>query len=235
MKPAEPQVLYIDNHLLVINKPAPLATMGAEAGVATAVEWARSYLKHQFDKPGNVYVGVVSRLDAYVTGVLPLARTSKGASRLSQAFAEHRVQKFYCALVEGEVEPNADTWIDRLWHDDRAHRVRVVRDDRGQRAELRYRTIASVGTSTLLEIELLTGRKHQIRVQASSRGVPIVGDSKYGARLWSHPGIALHAATIIVPHPTRDELIRVDAPLPAYWPREAVQAWTAHRVDSWTI
>lgn len=229
MKIAEPEVLYIDNHVLVINKPAPLATMGAEAGEPTAAQWARDYLKHRFDKPGNVYIGVVSRLDSFVTGVLPLARTSKGAARLTQAFAEKRVQKTYAALVDGIPETPSGTWIDHLWHDDRAHRVRVVNADQGQRAELAYKVISLFGQKSLLSIELITGRKHQIRVQTSSRSLPVVGDTKYSGPSWNHPGIALHAASLEFPHPTRDETIRVEAPFPSYWPRNVAERWSEEK------
>ena len=220
-------VLHIDNHVLVLDKPAPLATMGALPGEPTAVEWARDYLKHRFQKPGNVFVGVVSRLDAFVTGVLPLARTSKGAARLTQAFAENRVRKTYVALVNGDLAIDQGHWCDRLWHDDGARRVRVVTDERGQAAELHFQVVARFQQTTLLAIRLITGRKHQIRVQTSARDVPIVGDSKYGAPAWKQPGIALHAARLAFPHPTREETIDVSAPLPEYWPKEAREAWSS--------
>ena len=218
MKPTEPRVLYEDNHLLVIDKPAPLATMGAAAGEPTAVEWARDYLKRRYDKPGNVFIGVVSRLDAFVTGVLPLARTSKGAARLSASFAGDDVAKHYVAWLDGMLPAAQGSWRDRLRHDDQAQRVVVERGAGGQEAELHWERIATIDDRDLVAIRLITGRKHQIRVQASSRRLPIVGDVKYGGPRWSAPGIALHAARIVLPHPTRREPMTFEAPLPETWP-----------------
>ena len=214
-------VLYHDNHLLVINKPAPLATMGAEQGTATALSLAKAWLKQKYNKPGNVYLGVVSRLDAMATGALVFARTSKAASRLTDQYKAATVQKTYWALVEGVLSFEAsDEWIDYLIKDDAAQRMRTVTPSHAcvQRASLAWRRLDTRGGAALVEIELRTGRKHQIRVQFADRGHPILGDKKYGSTRPFPRGIALHSRRLAFQHPTRDERVIVEAPLPAYWP-----------------
>jgi 23S rRNA pseudouridine1911/1915/1917 synthase len=215
-------VIYEDNHLLVIDKPAGLPTMGAAHGQPTAVDAARRYIKRKFDKPGNVYIGVVSRLDAPASGVLLLARTSKAAARLNEQFKRGTVEKTYWALVAGTPEPPASELSDYVLKDDRAERMRVVGEDQhgAKRAVLRYRQLSAAphGVS-LLEIHLLTGRKHQIRVQLASRGFPILGDRKYGSSEAFPVGIALHARRLVVEHPTKRMRLEFISPLPVHWRR----------------
>ncbi len=224
------QVLYEDNHLLVLNKPAELATMGALPGEPTAVAWSAEYLKQRYDKPGNVFVGVVSRLDSFVTGVLVLARTSKAASRLTEQFRDRRTSKLYYACVEGKVdERDWKTLSCHITKDDAAHRMIIVpptaRD--AQPASLQLRTLASTANRSLLEINLLTGRKHQIRLQLADAGHPILGDIKYEASSRFPQGIALHSYQLTVEHPTLRTLLTFTAPVPASWrtlPAELRQA-----------
>ncbi len=218
--PTPLSVLYEDNHLLAVNKPAGLPTMGAGHGRVTAVEIAKAYLKHHYHKPGNVYLGVMSRLDAPVSGVLLLARTSKAAARLTEQFKHATVDKTYWALVNGTLHPPAGEWHDEVLKDEAAQRMRVVSKGRrgAKHAELRYRRLASLLDEALLvEIDLLTGRKHQIRVQFGSRGLPILGDRKYGSSVAFPSGIALHARRLKVDHPITKERIDLQAPLPASW------------------
>ena len=215
-------ILYEDNHLLVIDKPAGLPTMGAAHGRPTAVEAARRYIKRKYDKPGNVYIGVVSRLDAPATGVLLLARTSKAAARLNEQFKSGTVEKTYWALVTGSPQFPLGELSDYLLKDERAERMRVVADDQhgAKRAVLRYRQLsAALHGVSLLEIQLLTGRKHQIRVQLASRGFPILGDSKYGSTDSFPVGIALHARRLVVEHPTKRSRLEFISPLPVHWRR----------------
>jgi 23S rRNA pseudouridine1911/1915/1917 synthase len=216
-------LLYEDNHLLVINKPAPLATMGAEQGTHSALSLAKAWLKKKYKKPGNVYLGVVSRLDAFATGALVFARTSKAAARLTEQFKAGTVEKTYWALVEGDVEPLAGEWIDYVVKDEAAQRMRVVTDKHAgaQRASLAWRRLNVQGGVSRVEVELHTGRKHQIRVQFADRGHPIVGDKKYGSTRPFPRGIALHSRRLVFQHPTRDERVVVEAPVPAYWPQSA--------------
>ena len=219
-KPAKLHVLYEDNHLLVLNKPAMLPTMGTPGGTDTLLTLAKQYVKDKYHKPGNVYLGVVSRLDAPVTGVVLFARTSKAARRLTEQFREGRVEKAYWALVEGTVESGVEECVDWVAPDERHRRVRIVGSgfEGGKQARLRYRPLRSAKGHTLLEIELLTGRKHQIRVQLSHRGLPIVGDRKYASRIAFPSGIALHARRLVVKHPVGGQSLEVVAPLPDYWP-----------------
>ncbi len=214
------QVLYEDNHLLVINKPAELATMGALAGEPTAAAWAAAYLKRRYQKPGNAFVGVVSRLDSFVSGVLVLARTSKAANRLTEQFRERQTEKLYIACVEGELsEPNWKALTANIAKNEAAHRMAVVPPKTlgAQSAALEFRTLKNSPSKTLIEVNLLTGRKHQIRLQLSDAGHPILGDSKYGASSKFAKGIALHACRLTIEHPTLQKPMTFFAPLPAAW------------------
>ncbi len=218
-------VLYEDNHLLALAKPAGLATMGRFPGELTLLAAAKEYIKRKYAKPGNVYLGVVSRLDAAVSGVVLLARTSKAAARLAERFREREVRKTYWALVEGRLEPQVGPCRDWLVKDEARRRVCVCRAGTpgAREAHLSYRLLASVGGDSLLEIDLETGRKHQIRVQLASRGHPILGDAKYGSRSKFARGIALHARRLVVPHPVKQGVpVEIEAPLPDYWPRVAL-------------
>lgn len=212
-------VLYEDNHLLVIDKPAGIPTMGGASG-PTAHALAAQYLKKKYAKPGNVFVGIVSRLDAMTSGVLVLARTSKAAARLSQQFRESRPAKRYLAVVHGRPQPGSGRLVDTVYKDDAAHRMRCADGkavSSGKEAELRYETLAARHDRTLLAIDLITGRKHQIRVQWASRGHPVWGDRKYEAASRTKRGIALHAWQLTIQHPTRKEPLTLIAPPPASW------------------
>ncbi|MCA9264209.1 MAG: RluA family pseudouridine synthase [Planctomycetales bacterium] len=214
-------VLYEDNHLLAINKRALLATMGAGAGEPSLVNEAKEYLKSKYDKPGNVYLGVVSRLDSFVTGVVLFARTSKAASRLTAQFQSRSVEKTYQALIPQGLRPESAElvhWIKKL---DSQRRMVVCRpDDRqGKEARLRYRTLDHIGDYSMLEIELLTGRKHQIRLQLSHTGFPIIGDQKYASDQPFPQGIALHSYQLRFEHPVQKFPVVIEADVPYYWPR----------------
>jgi 23S rRNA pseudouridine1911/1915/1917 synthase len=220
MNPPSPlHVLYEDNHLLAVVKPAGLPTMGTPEGHATLLTLAKEYVKQRYRKPGNVYLGVVSRLDAPVTGVVLLARTSKAAARLTEQFRTRGVEKSYWAVVEGVVEPAAGTLVDWLAEDERHRRMHVVGPTMpgAKEARLAYRRLSTVGGNSLLEVELETGRKHQIRLQLSSHGHPVIGDRKYGSCTRFSPGIALHARRLVVSHPTTGVRIELEAPLPPTW------------------
>jgi 23S rRNA pseudouridine1911/1915/1917 synthase len=220
MTAPELDILHIDNHLLVVNKPALLTTQGAAEGEDSLVVRARAYLKREFDKPGNVYIGVVSRLDSFVSGVVVLARTSKAADRLTKQFSSGSVRKIYRALVASPPSPSEDDCVDLLAKDDAARRMIVCGDENsaGKRAVLRYTTVGAVGGLTALDIDLVTGRKHQIRVQLAHRGYPIVGDRKYGSGRKFVRGIALHAAELEIEHPITKESMVFVATRPEYWP-----------------
>jgi 23S rRNA pseudouridine1911/1915/1917 synthase len=213
-------ILYEDNHLLVLSKPAGLPTMGAPGGVPTLLGLAKDYIKQKHHKPGNVYLGVMSRLDAPVTGVVLLARTSKAAARLTEQFRTHAVEKTYWALVEGALRPASGALTNWLAEDERHRRMQVVDEARAgaKRARLAYRQLSSAGGKSLLEVVLETGRKHQIRLQLAHHGYPILGDRKYGSRTSFPAGIALHSRRLVVAHPVRGDALVFEAPLPKSWP-----------------
>src|SRR4051812_30149617 len=219
------EVLYEDNHSLVVNKPAGLLTQGDATGDPTVLDLTRAYLKERYGKPGNVFVGLVHRLDRPTSGVVLLARTSKAAGRLSAQFRDGTVAKTYWAVVEGTCRDDSGEWADTLSKDEGENRVRVVPEGSpgGQPARVAYRVLERRAKTTLLELRPATGRSHQLRVQLASRGLPIVGDRKYGARsrliaLDGQPRIALHAREVRFKHPTRPEHLTIAAPLPADWP-----------------
>jgi 23S rRNA pseudouridine1911/1915/1917 synthase len=221
-------VLYEDNHLLAVNKPAMLPTMGVADDRPSLLTVAREYIRQEYAKPGNVYLGIVSRLDAPVTGVVLLARTSKAAGRLARQFRERDVEKLYWAIVEGTMEPPSGELIDFLRKDGRHRRVHATsrQTPDSQLAELVYRTLghsageprlrARAGLS-LLEVRPRTGRKHQIRVQLSRAGFPILGDRKYGSTRPFPAGIALHSRRLVIEHPVSKMQIAIEAPPPASW------------------
>lgn len=214
-------VLFEDNHCLAVDKPAGLLTMGDHTGEPTLVDAAREYLRRKYNKPGNVFVGVVHRLDRPVSGVVLFARTSKGASRLSEQFRVRSVEKTYLAVVEGMVAPAEGILADRLAKDRQRNVVSVVDedDDDGQECRLAYRRIRKLGRFTLVEIQPETGRSHQIRVQLAARGWPIAGDRKYGARSHLDGFIGLHASSLVFQHPVSKERVTVSADLPENWSR----------------
>lgn len=209
-------VLYEDNHLLVVNKPAGLPTQGVVEGVASVVTAAKAYLKQKYKKPGNVYLGVVSRLDSSVSGVLVLARTSKAAARLNEQFRERTARKLYWAIVESPPDPASGELVDWVKKDEKKQRMGVVsRHTIGaQRAKLAYKIVQSKTGGCLVEVELETGRKHQIRLQLAAAGCPILGDRKYGSRIPFPGGIALHARELTIEHPTTKQAMRFESPLP---------------------
>jgi 23S rRNA pseudouridine1911/1915/1917 synthase len=215
-------VLYEDNHLLVVDKPAGIATMGSVSGERTIARLASSYLKQRYNKPGNAFVGVVSRLDRLVSGVLVLARTSKAASRLSEQFRNATVDKRYVALVAGKLQPSS-AWqelTDWILKDESAQRMRVVPQAQAGAlcARLRYRTLAASRSASLLEVELLTGRKHQIRLQLAEAGHPILGDSKYESNRKFSSGIALHCRQLTIEHPTQRHSMTFTSGTETHWP-----------------
>ncbi len=220
-------VLYEDNHCLGVAKPAPLLTQGVPPGIPTLESMVKAYLKEKYHKPGNVYLGIPHRLDRPVSGVVVFARNTKAARRIAEQFQERRVRKLYWALVEGTVEPEEGVWEDYLLKVPEEARTEVATAETpGARlARLRYRRLRAVPEGALLEIELETGRMHQIRAQAARRGWPIRGDVLYGARLPFGPpaelprerAIALHAHSLTFLHPIRYEPITLTAPLPVTW------------------
>lgn len=214
-------ILYEDNHLLAVVKPAGLPTMGVAEGEPSLLAAARQYIKEKYQKPGNVYLGAMSRLDAPVTGVVLFARTSKAAARLTEQFREREVEKVYWAVVEGIIEPPCGECVDWIAPDERHRKMHIVQRDTPQSREARlsYRRLQTLPAASLLEITLQTGRKHQIRLQLGSRGHPVLGDRKYGSKRAFPDGIALHASRLVVRHPVKPEDVVLVSPLPKSWSR----------------
>lgn len=213
-------VLYEDNHLLIINKPADLPTMGVAEGKPSVLTVTKEYLRRKYNKPGNVYLGIVSRLDAPVTGALLIARTSKAASRMTAQFRDRSVQKIYHAIVQGSPEQREGMLRHWLRKDDAQHRMHVTMKDKdtAQEARLCYRVAKQLsGDRSLLEVQLETGRKHQIRVQLSAIGHPILGDQKYKSRATFPEGIALHSHRLEFTHPVKQQPVKIIASKPACW------------------
>lgn len=179
--PMEIKVLYEDNHLIAVYKPAGILVQGDKSGDSSLLDEVKSHIKRTYNKPGNVFLGLIHRLDRNVDGVVLFAKTSKGASRLSEQFRNHTIKKEYHAWVHGIVKEKSATLINFLRHDENQNKTTV--GDDGDKAELSYEVIKTKGEFTLLKIILKTGRHHQIRVQLSHIGHPIVGDAKYGSKL----------------------------------------------------
>lgn len=218
-----PEVLYLDNHLLVINKPAGLLAQADRTGDPDVVTLGKAFLKAHFRKPGNVFLGLVHRLDRPASGVMVMARTSKAAARLSAQFRERTVTKEYLCLVEGRMADAAGRFEDRLEKQGRT--VRVVGPTQGQRAALGWRLIRCGPDWSLVAVTLETGRPHQIRVQFAHRGHPLWGDFRYGARRpFDGRNLALHCYRLALDHPTRRHRMAWTASLPATWQGPAFAA-----------
>jgi 23S rRNA pseudouridine1911/1915/1917 synthase len=219
------EILHEDNHCLAVNKPAGVLTQGDATGAPSLIEAVRADLKVRYHKPGNVFVGLVHRLDRPTSGVVLFARTSKAAARLSAQFRAGSIEKVYWAFVEGVCPVDAAEWTDWLWKDEERNIVQAVPPGTpgARQARVALRVLERRPGTTWLELRPLTGRSHQLRVQLARRGLPIVGDRKYGAKarlraLDGQPRVALHAQRLVFTHPTRPEVIEVVAPVPADWP-----------------
>ncbi len=208
-------LVYLDNHLIVVHKPAGMLIQGDSTGDFTLVQWAKNYLRHKFNKPGNVYVGLVHRLDRPTSGIVVFARTSKAASRLSEQFRSRTVDKVYWALTEGIV-PKEGILKAQLTREGRSTRITGLNG--GKYAELSYHRVRKSKNLSWVEISMSTGRHHQIRVQFSSIGHPIVGDFRYGSkRKFPNRTLALHAQSLTISHPIKKEPMTFSAPPAPYW------------------
>ena len=213
------EVLYEDNHCLAINKPAGRLTTHYQGEEETLDREIKSYLKQKYAKPGNVFLGVVHRLDRPVSGVLLFARTSKAAARLSEQFRHGSIEKVYWAVLEGTLVHPAGSLVDWLRKDEQRGRVEVVPPETpgARQALLHYQRKCVRGGLSLVEVRPQTGRTHQLRVQWSHHGHPIYGDAKYGAVHTFGTGIALHARCLTFLHPTKNEPVEIQADVPREW------------------
>jgi len=216
-----PEILYEDNHVLAVAKPAGLLTQGDISGVPSLLDIMKAHIKQRDRKPGNVFLGMVQRLDRPVSGVIIFAKTSKAAARLSSQIREHKVGKLYVAATK----PNAQAGADPTQWREVAHHLQRHRDTtrvagfssrNSQHALLRMKTLWSNAHCTIHIVALITGRKHQIRAQLAHLDLAIMGDRKYGSQQ-SYPvkdGIGLHAVCCSFEHPVRPETMNIKAAVP---------------------
>lgn len=211
------QVIYEDNHIIVVSKHSGEIVQGDKSGDRPLTEDVKAYLKEKYAKPGLVFLGVVHRLDRPVSGLVVFARTSKALSRLNEMFRNGSIHKTYWALVQTPPPAEEGELIHWLTRNERQNKSYAYRNEvpGSKKAVLRYRVIGQTDRYTLLEIQLLTGRHHQIRCQLAAMGCPIRGDLKYGAPRSNPDGsISLLARSIEFVHPVSKEIIRLEAPLP---------------------
>ncbi len=211
-------ILYEDNHLLVVNKRCGDLVQPDPSGESALEDQIKAFLKVRDAKPGDVFLGVVHRIDRPVSGAVLFAKTSKALTRLNEMIREGQIHKFYWAITEQTPDPESGDLRHYIVRDGRTNRSRAYDDPKpeSKEARLRYRTLGASTNYSLVEVELLTGRHHQIRAQLSKTGCPIRGDLKYGARR-SLPdgGISLHSRRVEFEHPVRREPVSVTAPVPA--------------------
>ncbi|MEZ4943450.1 MAG: RluA family pseudouridine synthase [Saprospiraceae bacterium] len=223
-----PTILFEDNHLLAINKPAGWLVQGDRTGDETLTDWGKAYLKEKYAKPGAVFLHPVHRIDRPVSGAVLFARTDKALSRLTTSFRDRDVEKTYLAIVLRAPKVKTDVLRHFLIKDEQRNLVQAFLAPSGQAKEalLKYSLKAPAGVNFLLEIHPLTGRPHQIRVQLANIGCPILGDLKYGApEPLADASIALHSLRIELMHPVRKEPLAITAPLPetTWWKQIRVE------------
>lgn len=216
------RILYEDNHLLVVNKKVGEIVQGDKTSDEPLTETYKAFIAQRDSKPGQVFMGLPHRLDRPVSGICVLAKTSKALERLNAMFRDGDVHKFYWAMVCDAPRPDAGELKDLLWRNEKQNKSYVCRPGAARKdakeARLRYRQIDRTDRYFVVEVELLTGRHHQIRCQLSNMGCPIKGDLKYGAPR-SNPdgGISLHARRITFVHPVKKEEMTLEAPVSSTW------------------
>lgn len=202
------KVIYEDNHLLVVEKPVNILSQGDDTNDKDMVNLLKQYVKEKYNKPGNVYIGLIHRLDRPVGGAMVFAKTSKAASRLSEQVRNKTFKKTYRAIIHGNMNKSEDTLKDYLYKNKKTNMVSVVNKNHkeAKNAELSYKTLERKNGFSLVEIDLKTGRSHQIRVQFSSRKHPLFGDQRYGQDV-NKVGqqISLWSYKIEIEHPTTKE------------------------------
>ncbi len=216
------QVLYEDNHIIVVNKRVGDIVQGDKTGDKPLSEIVKQYIKDKYNKPGEVFLGVVHRLDRPTTGIVMFARTSKALTRLNEIFKNRETQKTYWALVKNKPSLPEATLTHYLTRNEKSNtsKAHAKEISGSKKASLTYKVIKNLTNYTALEIDLHTGRHHQIRCQLSAIGSPIKGDLKYGADR-SNPdgGICLHARKLLLTHPVTKNILEIIAPVPddALW------------------
>ncbi len=212
------KIIYEDNHLLVVDKPVNIPVQADDSRDEDLLTLLKNYLKEKYQKPGNVYLGLVHRLDRPVGGVMVFAKTSKAASRLSEQVRTNRLHKEYLAVVQGVPEMKKGRMEDWLTKDHKTNTTTLSDAAHGKKATLDYEVLASKDGLSLLRIDLETGRSHQIRVQCSSRRLPLWGDQRYNPSAHKGQQIALHACRLSFTHPTTGETVSFDSRMPESYP-----------------
>lgn len=213
----ENNIIYEDNHIIVVNKPINIPVQADSSKDIDLLTLIKNYLKVKYNKPGNVYLGLVHRLDRPVGGIMVFAKTSKAASRLSEEVRTNKINKTYYAVVHGKVN-NKGHLEDYLYKDNRNNTSYVVDKTKGKLAILDYELTKYKDNLSLVKINLITGRSHQIRVQFSSRGYPLVGDQRYNKNSIKNVNIALFAKRLELIHPTKKEHLSFEIDLPDRYP-----------------
>ena len=213
------RIIFIDNHLIAVTKPAGLLTQPDRNTDESLINQTRQWIKEKYNKPNNIFLGLVHRLDRNVSGVVLFARTSKAASRLSKQFREGTPKKHYRAIVLGKLKEEHTTLVHYLRKEKSLRATVFPRETpTAKRSELSYEVINSLENKSLLEVSLSTGRFHQIRAQMAFIGHPIIGDVKYGApEPLPNQEIALYAHKLVFSHPVSNEEITLTAPEPKTW------------------
>lgn len=215
-------ILYEDNHLLIVNKPNNLPVQEDRSKDQDLLTLLKKDLKVRYNKPGNVFLGLVHRLDRPVGGIITFAKTSKAASRLSDLIRRKAFERQYLAIVKGSPQKTRGKLEHYLWKNRKTNVVQAVHteDKDGKKAILYYEVLKKSGSFSLLNVELETGRSHQIRVQLKTIGCPIIGDIKYGERIASRSKfpIALLASSVKFKHPTKDEKVHIEISPPKTYP-----------------
>lgn len=212
-----PVILYEDNHIIIVNKRSSDLVQGDSTGDEPLDDIVRAYIKEKYNKPGDVFLGVVHRLDRPVSGCVVYARTSKALSRLSELFRTREVKKTYWAIVSDRPPAEEGTLSNYLKKNEQQNKSYVYEKEvKGSKlAELSYRVLARSEKYYLIEVDLQTGRHHQIRAQLAAAGCPIKGDLKYGSKRSNEGGgISLHSRRVAFVHPVKNEEIKIEAPLP---------------------
>lgn len=223
-------VLYEDNQIVVVIKPQNVPSMPDESKDEDMLTKVKNYIKEKYNKPGDAFVGLVHRLDRPTGGIMVFARNSKSAKRLSESFATHTVEKTYFAVANGIVKVKSQHLVNYLKKDEKENIVKIVpmAEKGAKKAELVYNLLENDGKSSLLEVKILTGRSHQIRVQLANIGFPLVGDVKYGKEKGLTSRLGLWAGKLSFVHPTTKEKMVFMAE-----PDQTVDPWKNYRMEKY--
>ena len=223
-------IIFEDNHIIIVQKPAGMPTQGDESGDTSLFELVQQYIKKKYNKPGDVYLGLVHRVDRPVSGLVMFARTSKAASRLSEMFRERTIEKTYLAIVDTQPLILEDTITNYIWKDKEANKAYCYNKEKSgsKKAVLDYKQVQAVGGNFLLEVKPHTGRSHQIRAQLASIGCPIIGDNKYGSSITLEDrSVCLLARRLKFIHPVKKTPLEVVSKTPTgrFWQKFTYQGF----------